>query len=114
MLIRWLQSWLRFSSIPTVSEAPGTTPPTPAKAQLMDVAHEAAKSRATSLGYLIQAGVPIAGQQRRRQQIKKRVTRHLDSVFQGDDGMIEEITERLFDASLYDKAIADLTSEKEN
>lgn len=91
-----------------------TSAPAPTKPQLLDVAHEAAKSRATSLGYLIQAGVPIAGQQRRRQQIKKRVTRHLDSVFQGDEGLVDEITERIFDATLYDKTIERLTTEQEN
>lgn len=112
MLIRWLQSLLRSGSVPMPSAE--TSAPAPTKAQLLDVAHEAAKSRAASLGHLIQAGVPIAGQQRRRQQIKKRVTRHLDSVFQGDEGLIDEITERVFDASLYDKTIAKLTTEQEN
>jgi len=69
---------------------------------LLDVAHEAMRSDAEKLSGLLSASAGSIERKKKKERIKKKVKGRLDPIFEDNDDLIEEVTERVANAAEFD------------
>lgn len=99
MFVKWLQRV--FWGTPSGTHAPATTAAPMSSGQTVDVVREAMKAQAAELGGLVHANRAQAHREQRRKRVKAMVEERIDPAL-ANDFVIEEVTERIFEAAEFD------------
>lgn len=110
MFIKFLRSV--FLSTPRKTSGTGKVASN-TSASLIDVLHEVAKNESGDLRQLVAAGLPSMRKKQRREVIKKRVSQAMSKEFASDPLLVDEVTERIIDASEFDPYYGKLFIEEE-
>lgn len=104
MIVKWIQSMTQRGT-PTVSEG-GTSPKASEAAEqnrVFDVAHESLRRDQEQLDGLVRMGWPLVKREQLKGKVRKKVWDAIGSDLPVmDEGMVEEITERVVDAAEFD------------
>jgi len=69
---------------------------------LLDVAHEAMRTDAEKLSGILSASTSSIERKKKKEKIKKKIKGKLDPIFENNEDLIEEVTERVANAAEFD------------